>query len=196
MLQNTDLKTTMSNLSDLWLRKVLVLEDEPMLCESIVDALSDRAEEIRSCNCVEQARSVINEWNPTLMIFDVMLPDGNSIDLLKELQKESPIATTIVMSAYANRNQCFELGALGARVYLQKPFSMDELNAAVDETISTVIEEGFDLDAMENDRRYKILLQAMNICDNNITKAAQLLGISRQLLQYNLKKYGIEIPKK
>ena len=179
------------------LSRVLLVEDDEALGKSIVDLLSTRAEQVRSCTSIRDAREIIHNWKPTLLIFDFMLPDGNTIDLLQELSQYSPIASTIAISAFANPEQSFQFGNLGVRAYLQKPFGLKEFNKAVDLAISTAPNTTqnirgsvghISLKDMEKQVRTIMVDEAMNLSNKNLHIASKILLVSRQFLQHVLRK--------
>jgi len=189
----------MSAETNVQLKRVLVLDDDELLCESIVTSISDRAQEIKVCRDVEHARDTINNWHPSMIIFDIMFPGGNLHHFVRELQRTLPTASTVAMSAYANRKQCFELGVLGVRAFLQKPFGLQELNEAIEKAIS--ISPNAYQDASETARRFTLKeiesqvrsvmeKEVLTLCGNNATMTSRLISNSRNFIHTILSKIG------
>ena len=101
--------------------KVLVIEDDPSLREII-------------CRSLEKERYV-TEDAPDCILLDIMLPDGNGLDLLEELKKENKKENIIIISAKDSLEDKVTGLDLGADDYLPKPFHLAELIARVKSVI-------------------------------------------------------------
>jgi len=118
------------------IKRVLVLDKDELVCKSIVNLMSDRAEEIRVCHTVEHVRDIILKWIPRLLIIEMKLLDVNSINFLREMQLKSSAMSIVAMIENAKDISRFIIGYLGVLSYLQKPFGLQELNVAIDKAIS------------------------------------------------------------
>ncbi|WP_077035742.1 two-component system response regulator CreB [Pelomonas sp. KK5] len=110
------------------LAELLLLEDDPAIAQTLRFALEREGFALRHCAWLHEARAALAERLPDLLILDVGLPDGNGLDLCRELQGRRPV---LVLSA---RGEEFDrvLGLeLGADDYMVKPFSPRELVARV-----------------------------------------------------------------
>ncbi len=108
--------------------ELLLLEDDPAIAQTLRFALEREGFALRHCAWLHEARAALAERLPDLLILDVGLPDGNGLDLCRELQGRRPV---LVLSA---RGEEFDrvLGLeLGADDYMVKPFSPRELVARV-----------------------------------------------------------------
>jgi DNA-binding response OmpR family regulator len=112
--------------------KILIIEDEAKLAQSIVDYL--KKEETLSCdvasNFHEGIRS-IRDFNYDCIILDITLPDGNGLNILSILKEEKVNTGVLVISARNTTENKIEGLNLGADDYLTKPFHLSELNARV-----------------------------------------------------------------
>lgn len=109
--------------------RVLIVEDEPAIAESLDYAL--RREGFATQTAATYAKAEAARTWPTLIILDLMLPDGNGGDLLRLLRAESRATPIIVLSsreAEADRISALEAGADD---YVTKPFSPREVVARV-----------------------------------------------------------------
>ncbi|MDY0743668.1 two-component system response regulator CreB [Paucibacter sp. R3-3] len=115
--------------------ELLLLEDDPAIAQTLRFALEREGFALRHCAWLHEARAALAERLPALLILDVGLPDGNGLDLCREIRASGSAALQqlplIVLSA---RSEEFDrvLGLeLGADDYLAKPFSPRELVARV-----------------------------------------------------------------
>jgi two-component system catabolic regulation response regulator CreB len=108
---------------------VLVVEDEPAIAESLEYALKREGFETQIAATFATASSA-RLW-PTLIILDLMLPDGNGRDLLRLVRSESNLTPVIVLSS--RESEADRVSALedGADDYVTKPFSPREVVARV-----------------------------------------------------------------
>jgi len=118
-----------------FLATVLICDDEPSLRELIRVSLDGRfsfAEAHDGLECLDLAR----ELKPDLVVLDMMMPRLNGLDVLSELRRDEQLAETpvIVLTAQpASRDEAMRGGA--SRVML-KPFTPDEISAAVEEVLA------------------------------------------------------------
>ena len=68
-------------------RKILIVEDEKLVADTLAQILSSHGYETRVAYTAEAAISLIPEWIPNLAILDVMLPKMNGIELAVALKK-------------------------------------------------------------------------------------------------------------
>lgn len=109
--------------------RVLIVEDEPAIAESLDYALRREGFETQLAPTYAQAEQA-RTW-PALIILDLMLPDGNGRDLLRLLRSEARSTCVIVLSSRESESD--RVGALedGADDYVTKPFSPREVVARV-----------------------------------------------------------------
>ena len=107
----------------------LVVEDE----EAIRDAFEALLEELDfHCSCVgdlKEARNLLSSRNFDLLILDKNLPDGNGLDLAKEMAGTD--CAIIICSGFANLSSTLEAIQHGIDDYILKPFEISDLSARV-----------------------------------------------------------------
>jgi len=82
--------------------------------------------EITHCQNLEEARRVLNELSFDAALFDLNLPDGDSLELLREgIVPQN--TSTVLMTGEGGIRSAVEAIQLGASDYLSKPFDLDEL---------------------------------------------------------------------
>jgi len=117
------------------LRRVLVVDDEPLIRWSIAETLSNRGCTVIEAGSAVDALCALTESQLPfdVVVLDLRLPDSNDLTLLSHLRARYRQLPVILMTAYATSeivNCALELGAY--RV-ITKPFEMNELSELVSE---------------------------------------------------------------
>ena len=111
--------------------KILVIEDEMALCETIVSYLEEEGYRCEQAGTVELGSEKVNLYEYDCMLVDIGLPDGNGLSLVKELKKCHPETGIIIISAKNSMDDKISGLDLGADDYLTKPFHLPELNSRI-----------------------------------------------------------------
>jgi two-component system, OmpR family, response regulator ArlR len=111
--------------------KILVIEDEPSLRESMVTSLQQEQYVVETAHDYPTALEKIGVYEYDCILLDINLPGGNGLGILKELKKENKTDGVIIVSAKNSIDDKVEGLDLGADDYLAKPFHMAELHARV-----------------------------------------------------------------
>ena len=117
---------------------ILVVDDEESLLEFLSLLLVDEGYEVSTANSVESARARLTEINPDLVLSDIMMPDGNGLDLLKEIKEGDTTTSVVMMTAYTSTKAAIEAMRLGAYDYVSKPFDVDELKVVIQKAVEQV----------------------------------------------------------
>lgn len=107
---------------------ILVVDDEPAIRESLVYALEREGFATRQARNLADARDGLA--GTVLIILDLMLPDGNGLDFLREIRKTSDLPV-IVLTSRDDEIDCVVGLEIGADDYVTKPFSPREVVARV-----------------------------------------------------------------
>ncbi|HZS41805.1 MAG TPA: response regulator [Polyangia bacterium] len=179
--------------------KVLVVEDNRALARSLGDALAPSFSDVRACRSVAELTALTRDWWPDLVLLDVVLPDGDARSALALLQAREPAPIVVAMSGQADRALAFELGTRGVRAFLEKPLALDRLEAVLRHAIETPPELApslrqcvghVPLKTVETEVREVMIREALARTDGSRRGAARLLAMSRQLLQYLMRRQG------
>jgi two-component system catabolic regulation response regulator CreB len=111
--------------------RILVVEDEPAIADTIVYALTTDGFEPLWCPTAGAALDAVRSGDAALAILDVGLPDLNGFELFKQLQRLRPQLPAIFLTARAAEIDRVVGLELGADDYVAKPFSPRELVARV-----------------------------------------------------------------
>jgi two-component system response regulator AtoC len=110
--------------------RVLILEDDPLLQSVLAERLRQEGLEVHTASTVAEARRALDQGEPDVVLSDLRLPDGDGLDLVREAAPRRA-AVFVVMTAHATVASAVEALKLGARDYLEKPFSLDRAVATV-----------------------------------------------------------------
>lgn len=113
------------------MKKALVIEDDPDLSELLEIHLSDLAMEVRRTESAREGQRLAATGEYDLVVLDLMLPDGNGMDVCRNLRMER-VKTPIIMLTAKSEEIDKVLGLeTGADDYITKPFSVREFLARV-----------------------------------------------------------------
>ncbi len=110
--------------------RVLTVDDEPIVCESIRRVLSEEGYEVATATSARQGLDLIGRENFDLLLLDIRMPEMGGIDFLREARGLSPDTEVIIITGHATIQTAVEAIKLGATDYLQKPVSPDKLIVA------------------------------------------------------------------
>lgn len=108
-------------------KKILLLEDDALLGETLKEMLEDNAYEVDLAVNGEEAAELCFENAYALYVFDINVPDIDGFELLESLRNASDKTPTIFISAMVDINSITKGFELGAEDYLKKPFFPEEL---------------------------------------------------------------------
>ncbi len=111
--------------------KILIVEDEQNLRETIADSLRKEKFVIETAADYYAALDKINDYDYDCILLDIMLPGGSGLDLLRELKRLRRSDSVLIISAKDSLDDKVDGLELGADDYLTKPFHLAELNARV-----------------------------------------------------------------
>ena len=111
--------------------RVLIIDDEKSILESLSDILEDEGFEVRTALTAQEGLHKLREDLPDLLILDVWLPDEDGLKLLKLLRKDWPALPVIVISGHGTVEMAVKAIKLGAFDFLEKPLSYDRVVVTV-----------------------------------------------------------------
>ena len=111
--------------------KILIIEDEKELSDNIVTFLSSENYLCEQAFTCADAKMKVNLYEYDCVILDLMLPDGNGLDLLRNIRNNHNQVGVIIVSAKDSINDKIIGLEVGADDYLSKPFSLPELKTRI-----------------------------------------------------------------
>jgi len=116
-------------------KPILIVDDEPIVRESIRDWLKDAGYQVATAETGEQALEMVQKEDFGVVVLDVRLPGRTGLAVLKELKATKPHIKAIVITAYPTTEMSLEAMKLGAVDYLVKPVAPDDLEGLIREAL-------------------------------------------------------------
>jgi DNA-binding NtrC family response regulator len=116
-------------------KPILIVDDEPIVRESIRDWLKDAGYQVATAESGEEALEMLKKQDFSAVIMDVRLPGKTGISTLKEMKAIKPGIKSIVITAYPSEELASEAKKYGAIDYLIKPVNPDDLEKLIRETL-------------------------------------------------------------
>ena len=109
---------------------VLLIDDEIAITESLAFAIERAGLDTRSVHTLSDASRILEDSVPQLIVLDIMLPDGNGLDWLRDLRTQTRTPVIILSSHDETIDRIIGL-EIGADDYVVKPFSPREVTARI-----------------------------------------------------------------
>jgi cyclic di-GMP phosphodiesterase len=151
--------------------RILVVDDEPYICELISRWLTSEAYECAIAFSAQMAIALLQEQEFHLVIADIMMPGMSGLDLLSLIRKDFPDVVVVMVTAIDDRETGILALELGAYGYVIKPFERNEIlvnvaNALQRRQVARLgrqydlhLAERVDLHAIEINQRELLLLK-------------------------------------
>ncbi len=105
-------------------RRVLVVDDDPATVDwlkmVIEQAPVEPAFEVRSAGLGRTGDALFDEWHPEIVLLDLLLPDGDGLDVLKGMKDRAPGTEVIVISGQGTIARALDAGQAGAFFFVEK----------------------------------------------------------------------------
>lgn len=111
--------------------KILVVDDDPELCEVVTTALVREQHEVVSAMSMAAATRRIQAEAPQVLVLDLDLPDGSGLSLCRQLRESGSGVAILILTATGDVAARVQGLDAGADDYLVKPFAIAELRARV-----------------------------------------------------------------
>lgn len=114
-------------------KRIIVVEDNQDIREMVEFILTEADFEVLGYDRAAKFWAGLRTDKPDLILLDIMLPDGNGLDICKELHSvhhTANIPVVIMSAAYDHANACAEAA------FLKKPFNIDDLISCVQTKIA------------------------------------------------------------
>jgi two-component system, NtrC family, nitrogen regulation response regulator NtrX len=111
--------------------KILVVDDEVSILESLRGILQDEGYRVSVASSGEQALEEVLKDLPDLVLLDIWLPGMNGLDVLGELKKTFANLPVIIISGHGNIDTAVKATKMGAFDYVEKPLSLERIVVSV-----------------------------------------------------------------
>jgi two-component system, NtrC family, response regulator PilR len=114
---------------------VLIVDDEPDLCELLSITLGRMQIDSKSATDLAAARAMLRERHYELCLTDMQLPDGSGLELVEWLQVNAPAVPVAVITAHGNVESAVKALKLGAFDFVSKPLDLADLRKLVQQAL-------------------------------------------------------------
>lgn len=111
--------------------RLLIVEDEKELCDTIAKSLYAAGYEVDTCYNGDDALDYVLAEDYDLIVLDLNLPGRDGMDILRELRRTNDETKVIILSARSQIADKVEGLDAGANDYMEKPFHLQELEARI-----------------------------------------------------------------
>jgi two-component system KDP operon response regulator KdpE len=109
---------------------VLVADDEARITKLVALALGDEGFRVMTAGGGQEALRMAEKYRPDVVVLDIVMPDLDGIEVMRELQERRPIPVILLTAKSTTSDKAKGLD-LGADDYVAKPFHPDELAARI-----------------------------------------------------------------
>lgn len=106
---------------------ILVVDDDPAICDTVEDALHLAGHATLRASNGDAALEIIRHQRVSLVVLDVNMPKVSGFDVLRKLRALKDATPVILLTARDDRNDVIEGFRVGADDYVTKPFGLEEL---------------------------------------------------------------------
>ncbi|MFC1837107.1 response regulator transcription factor [Thermodesulfobacteriota bacterium] len=177
------------------MQSIIIVDDEDHLRARLVKAFTKRGYTVHQAADVNEALEELKVNRPDWALVDLKMPGKSGLDLIREAKNIMPMLKIVVLTGYGSVATATEAIKLGAHYYLPKPADVDDILNAFERDSDLPLESDqpdFEVPSLAR-AEWEHIQRVLNDCNNNITAAANKLGIHRRTLQRKLYKYA---PKK
>jgi len=118
---------------------ILVADDEPGIRDLLVEYLQNRGHTVAAAGSASEASRVLRTEPFDLVITDIVMPDGDGFELISALRASQPSTRVLAISGggkFLHGPECLKMArGLGAHAVLMKPFTWQQLMAAIDSAL-------------------------------------------------------------
>ena len=167
--------------------KILVIEDEPDIRKTIEYNLTREGFNVTSVGSLAHARTNLESTIFSLIVLDLMLPDGSGLDLCREVKSDKRLSNIPIVILTAKDDEVDKVVGfeLGADDYVTKPFSVRELILRIKAILKRGISEKSDIVEVERyfgDLKIDIDSHEVFVNDGQIALTALEFKLLRQLV--------------
>ena len=119
--------------------KLLVVDDEPEICEFLKAFFSDRDFEVETAFSGESALEKVESFHPHVILLDIKMGKMDGITVLRQVKEKRPQTKVIMVTALETTDKIEEAMRSGADNYITKPLSLEYLEHDVREKIANLV---------------------------------------------------------
>jgi len=162
-------------------RKVLVVDDDPRIRESLGDVLKLEGHALLTAATGREALERVEAESPAVALIDLKLHDMSGLELMREMRRRSLLDTAcIIITGYASQESAIEAMNLGAYSYLRKPYDGDQLLL----TVRRAIERQEAEDKLrKSEQKYRSLFEQSRDAIYITTQEGGFIDVNQSMLE-------------
>ncbi len=158
--------------------KILIVDDEEIVCQLLVRALSERDYVVEFVDSSRAAIEKIKRDNFNLLITDLKMPVASGIEMLKEIKEFNPYIEVIIVTGYPTIELAVEAIKIGAFDFVCKPFDLQEIQLTVERCLE---KQKFSINYFQLSE-----LTALFVMSKTMTAYTDFDALLGQVLSYSL----------
>lgn len=167
------------------MKKILIIEDDKTISDELKILLDDNGYDSYQLFNFHQVTKKIIEFNPDLVLLDIVLPGTNGQTILKEIRKESNLPIIMLTSKTGDINEIMSM-SYGADDYITKPYNPTLLLLRIETLFRHLDDQGSNDQIEYNQMTINLLKSTLTYKDNEIILSKNELTI----LYYLIKNHG------
>jgi len=112
--------------------RVLVIDDDQDTADFLKLLVEPRGDQVKTASNAVEARALLRSWRPEVVLMDLILPDADGIDLLRDFKDTDPEIQVIMVTGYGSVSKAVEAMKAGAFSFIEKPVDADILLVMLD----------------------------------------------------------------
>ncbi len=170
---------------------ILIVDDDDRFRERLATAFTKRGYDVRVAADGAAAEVSAHGDSPELAVVDLRLAGEWGLHVVRSLRTIDESTAIVVLTAYGSIATAMEAVRLGAKDFLQKPATVDEIEVAFQRAATDpqdTVPEPTEVPSLAR-AEWEHINRVLTECSGNITQAARLLGLHRRSLQRKLAKF-------
>lgn len=113
--------------------KLLAIDDDPINLDIIHEMFDEYDHELMLCDNPDQGLALCEDFNPDILLLDIMMPKTNGYDICKSIREElhNRDMTIVMVTGKILTSDRIEAFKVGADDYITKPFSTEEMHLKI-----------------------------------------------------------------
>lgn len=116
-------------------QQLLIVDDDPGILSLLTDFFACYGYPFRMAQNGIEALKLLEQFEATIIITDLLMPNMDGMELIREVKKNAPDTDIIVVTGFAKQYRYTDVIKAGATDFIQKPFNLDELEAKLNRVI-------------------------------------------------------------
>ena len=144
---------------------VLIVDDDPRMCESLKVLLSNQDYELKTSNSVKEAIECLDNDAFDLVLLDIVMGEENGFTVMDHIISQKLDILVVLITGHTSIERAIEALRKGAYDFLKKPFEFEELLTTMKNALNQRIQEKsnhlLDRKLQESEEKYRSMMEAM-----------------------------------